>query len=370
MASFLPGLQLARLFYEDAVRPVLADAFPSLVYSAARVGSGSEVLGYDTARSADHEWGPRLQLFVREDDLHRLGGQISAVLSEQLPKTFQGWSTNFGPEDAVIRRMEATDGPVRHRVDVVSVGGWCDGHLGFDPRTGVSAFDWLATPAQRFAEAVSGSVFHDGLGELHPLRDRIRWYPPDVERYILASQWGRIAQEEAFPGRCNEVGDELGGRVVTSRLVRDLMRLSLLMDRQYPPYAKWLGTAFASSPFGAGLAGELRGACVAPTWPEREQHLSRAYGLLARRHNALGLTEPLEESTRHYYDRPYLVIDAPRFVEALRRTLAGTELASLSPVGGIDQFLDNTDVLTQPRIARAATAAVHSGFAENVTRNA
>ncbi len=252
---------------------------------------------------------------------------------------------------------------MRHRVDVVSVGAWCLERLGFDPRSGVSTFDWLATPGQRLAETVGGSVFHDGLGNMHELRRALSWYPPEVERYLLACQWQRIAQEEAFPGRCDEVGDELGSRVVTTRLVRDLMRLSLLMDRRYAPYSKWLGSAFGSSPFGARLAPTLRGACTANTWTEREQHLADAYRLVAERHNSLGMTETLDASPRGYFDRPYQVIDAARFVASLQRTLRDTELASLDLFGGVDQFVDNTDVLTRPRTARAAAAVVHPSLA-------
>jgi hypothetical protein len=364
---FLPGVELARVFYEEAVRPLLAEAFPTLAYSAARVGSGSEVLGYDTERSADHEWGPRLQLFLRPDDVDRLGRRITDLLSERLPRTVRGWSTNFGPQHADIRSMEATDGPVRHRVEVVSTAGWCLDRLGFEPLAGVTTFDWLATPAQRLAETVGGSVFHDGLEEVSPLRRRLAWYPPAVHRYLLACQWQRIAQEEAFPGRCEEVGDELGARVLVGRLVVDLMRLSLLMDRRYPPYGKWLGSAFSSSPSGARLAPTLHGACSAATWPERESHLAHAYRLLAAQHNASGLTPPLDESPRRYYDRPYLVIDATRFAEALQSTLVGTELASLAPIGAIDQFVDSTDVLTRPPLARSVTAAAHPLIAPGLT---
>src|ERR671922_312797 len=108
---FVPGLQLSRAFYTEAVRPLLVD----VQHAAARIGSGSEVLGFDTPRSADHEWGPRLEVFV--------------------------------------------------------------------------------SPTQAFAEVIGGAVFHDGLGELGPVRTALRWYPRDVWRYVLACQWRRIAQE-------------------------------------------------------------------------------------------------------------------------------------------------------------------------------
>ncbi|TDC71161.1 HtaA domain-containing protein, partial [Streptomyces hainanensis] len=41
--------------YEEAVRPLLDEHLPGLPYAAARIGPGSEVLGFDTARSADPE---------------------------------------------------------------------------------------------------------------------------------------------------------------------------------------------------------------------------------------------------------------------------------------------------------------------------
>lgn len=62
---------------------------------------------------------------------------------------------------------------------------------------------------------------------------------------VLAAQWRRIEQEEAFPGHCVEVGDELGSRVVAGRLVRELMHLAFLQEREYMPYSTWLGTGFA-----------------------------------------------------------------------------------------------------------------------------
>ena len=71
-------------------------------------------------------------------------------------------------------------------------------------------------------------------------------------RYVLACQWKRISQEEAFVGRCGEVGDELGSAVVAARLIRDVMRLVLLIERRYPPYSKWLGLGVRANGGGGG----------------------------------------------------------------------------------------------------------------------
>ncbi len=91
--------------------------------------------------------------------------------------------------------------------------------------------------------------------------------------------------------------------MVTARLVRDLMRLCLLMHRRYPPYSKWLGTAFARLPGIDGLKASLAGAVSAADWPTREEQLCQAYEAVAALHNELGVTQPLDTHVRRYYDR-------------------------------------------------------------------
>jgi Domain of unknown function (DUF4037) len=346
--TYIPGLRLAGEFYTEAVRPLLDAEFPALPHAAALLGPGSEVLGFDTERSTDHDWGPRLQLFLTPNDSARHAGAITTLLTERLPGTFRGYRVAFG----VTGNLE-----VRHRVQVTELGAWLTGQLGFDPRAGVAVRDWLAVPSQRLAEVTAGAVFHDGPGELSRARTRLEWYPGDVWRYVLGCQWQRISQEEAFPGRCAEVGDELGSAVVTARLARDLMRLWLLMNRRYPPYSKWLGTAFARLPGTGPLTASLTAALAATQWHHREHHLVQAYTTVAESHNALGLTEPLAPEPRRYYDRPFLVLDAGRFVTALTETITDPVVRRLPPIGAADQFMDSTDALGELRYPRAVITA-------------
>ena len=359
MPGFIPGLELSRRFYTEAVRPLLKETAPGIPHSAARLGSGSEVLGFDTPRSADHEWGPRLQLFLRRRDVSRHAGRIRHVLAEHLPKTFHGYPTNFAPTgDPGVRVMRATDRPVHHRVEVTHLSAWVTGVLGFDPSGGVTPADWLATPTQLLAEVTGGAVFHDGLGQLAPLRTALSWYPHDLWLHVLACQWRRISQEEAFVGRCGEVGDELGSAVVAARIVRDLMRLCLLMDRRYPPYGKWLGSAFARTPWGPRLTPDLTAALAATDWRTREEHLAQAYETVAGLHNQLGLTDRVDPATRPYHSRPFRVLRADRFAEALTARIGDSALRELPPVGSVDQFLDSADVLGRPERTRAVSRAV------------
>jgi hypothetical protein len=340
--TFVPGLALAAATYREAVRPVLDDAFPGLVHSAALIGPGSEVLGYDTARSTDHDWGPRVQLFVSPADADRHAHDVVETLRERMPASVAGWSTNG------------------HGVEVHDLDAWLSSQLGVDPRNGMRARDWLAVPTQLLLQATAGAVFHDGLGQLEPIRAALTWYPDDVWRYVLACQWGRISEEEAFPGRCAETGDDLGSRVVTARLVRDLMRLALLIERRYPPYSKWLGTAFSQLRSAPTLGPVLSDALTAVDWPRREDALCAAYEQLARDHNRLGLAEPVEPTVRLYYDRPFRVLAAGRFADATRRAITDLEVVALPPhIGAVDQFVDSTDVLSAADRARVAATALH-----------
>ncbi len=176
-------------------------------------------------------------------------------------------------------------------------------------------------------------------------------------RYVLACQWRRVDQEEPFPGRCAEAGDDLGSRIVTARLARDLMRLCLLMHRRYPPYSKWLGTAFARLPGGAGLAAALTAAISADGDQARERHLTEAMEAVAALHNRLRLTPPLDTRPRRFFDRPYQVLGAGRFTAALRETITDPRVRHLPLAGAADQFTDSTDAAGDPGFLRACVMA-------------
>jgi hypothetical protein len=347
---FVPGLQLAREFYAAEVRPLLAAYFPEMPYAAALIGPGSEVVSFDTERSTDHDWGPRLQIFLNDGNADSHATAVTTMLADRLPETFRGYPAAF----PVTREP---GGPARHRVEITGLGGWLYGHLGFDPRQAVTLLNWLAVPAQRLAEFTAGEVFHDQPGELAQARTALTWYPHDLWLHLLACQWQRIGQEEAFPGRCAEAGDDLGSLVVTARLARDLMRLVLLMHRCYPPYSKWLGTAVAALPGTSGLTASLTAAISGGSWPARERHLGDAYEIVAALHNRLRFTTPLDIRIRRFYDRPYQVIGASRFTTALRDTITDPEVRQLPLTGAIDQFVDSTDAAGDLPLLRACAQA-------------
>lgn len=83
--KFIPGLQLNEAFYKDVVATLCKEYHQDLVYSAALMGYGSDVLGVDTAVSMDHNRGPRLQLFLSEKDHGTHAAALHKFLGNRLP---------------------------------------------------------------------------------------------------------------------------------------------------------------------------------------------------------------------------------------------------------------------------------------------
>ena len=164
--------------------------------------------------------------------------------------------------------------------------------LGVDPTGGLSVLDWLTVTGQSVLEVTAGPVFTDRTRALARVRSLLAWYPPDVERYVLAAGWQRICQLMPMAGRTAEAGDELGSRLVSAGLAEDVVWLAFALSRRWAPYAKWRGTVFRSLPV-AGVLGPLLGsAAVAPGWREREDALAAACEVLLDLQRERGLPAP------------------------------------------------------------------------------
>jgi hypothetical protein len=340
MADFINGLTLNQLFYEEVVAPILKSHFSDLQYSAALIGWGSDVLGYDDAQSTDHNWGPRFQLFLDKQDEEKYHESIIAVFNEQLPSEFRSYPTAF---PIVVNDVE---GSIKHNIDVETIRDYFGRYLGCDPYGEIQVTDWLTFPEHKLLAVTSGKIFHDGLGELETIRRKFRYYPRDVWIYMLAAQWEKIFEEQVFVGRCGYVGDELGSMVIAARQVRDLMKLCFLMERKYAPYSKWFGTAFGRLDCAGELGPIFRQVLHAEDWRARQESLARAYEIVARMHNALQVTIPVKESTALYHGRPYLVVGDGRQIEELMKALTSAEVRNIKYlVGSLNQFVDANDQL-------------------------
>lgn len=367
MSVFVAGLTLCEKFFHEAVSPILSTHFPDLQVAAALIGSGSEVLGFDTAMSTDHHWGPRLMLFISPEHYDAQREVLDQTLAQYLPYSFMGYSTNFTApiaEDNGVQLLEPiNEGAVNHRVEIYTLDNYIAQYLGIalsDALNGtLTPVDWLTMTGQRLRTIIGGAVFQDDFGELTRLRETLAYYPDDIWRYLLAAGWARIGQEDPFVGRTGIVGDELGSRVIAARLVHDLMNLCFLMERQYAPYSKWFGTAFAHLKCAPRLTPIFESVFMAPVWQVREKHLNQASQIVAEMHNDLNLTDPLPTTVTYFHDRPFKVMNAEAFTAALIAPItdpAIKKIAEQTHIGSIEQVSTSTDVLSSVSITRKARA--------------
>jgi Domain of unknown function (DUF4037) len=331
----LSGTELARRFYTHAVAPLLREAIPGLGYAAARLGSGSDVLGLDDATSRDHDWGCRLTLLVDAGDRDQVP-RVSRLLEDGLPERFG---------DFPVRFPVTWDAAVTHKVDVATVADFAASRLGMDPTQGMSALDWLTVTGQSVLEMTAGPVFADRTRTLAPARALLAWYPPDVERYVLAAGWQRLCQLMPMMGRSAESGDELGSRLLSAGLADDVVSLAFTLSRRWAPYPKWRGTVFRSLPVAARL-GSLPDAVAAPGWREREDALAAACEVLLDVQRECGHPAPAS-AVIPFFDRPYRTV-AGTVPGELLAGITDPGVARLPLVGSIEQWADSTDVLSSP----------------------
>ncbi|HET7397530.1 MAG TPA: DUF4037 domain-containing protein [Intrasporangium sp.] len=328
------GVELSRSYFEHVVRPAVEARWPGLPYAAARLGSGSDVLGLDDATSRDHDWGLRLNLLVPSEVVD----DVDAHLTVHLPESFAGHPARFAT---------TWDPVVRHRVQVQTARDLAVSRLGVDPTRDLTVDDWLSLTGQAVLEVTAGEVFADGAGELGGIRQRLGWYPDDVWRHVVATDWARLGQELPFVGRTAERGDDLGSRIVAARLAGIAMHLGHLLERRWPPYAKWLGTSFARLPSASTALAPLHRALAADDWRQREGGLVEALVVLAKVQGEVGLPT-VDDPVEPFWDRPYRGVRAA-VVDALESSITDRAVRSLPRgVGSVEQWSDNVDVLMQP----------------------
>jgi hypothetical protein len=329
------GGALARQFHADVVEPLLARSMPGIRYAAGRLGSGSDVLGLDDPMSRDHDWGCRLTLLVDEPERAAVP-QISELLERELPGSYRGHPVRF---------PVTWDRALSHKVEVETVAGFAVSRLGVDPTRGLAVPDWLILTGQSVLEVIAGPVFCDRTAELAPVRAALRWYPPDIERYVLAAGWQRLSQEMPMVGRTAERGDELGSRLLSARLAGDLMWLAFALSRRWAPYPKWRGTAFRALGVAADLAGPLAAATTAPGWRDREDGLAEACEVLLNAQRARGLPAP-GPAVIAFWDRPYRTV-SEAVAGALLADITDPDVIGLpGPIGAVEQWVSSVDVLS------------------------
>jgi hypothetical protein len=177
------GIELSRRFYTEVVRPWLTTTAPDLQHSAALIGYGSELLGFDDELSKDHNWGPRVHLFVGRSSFDQRARELVAEFSRAAPTHFLGepigWRSRPHPPAGGSEAVGAID----HGLEIHTVEATLEQLLGVRSIENLSSLQWLAFSEQRLLAFTGGSVFHDDGGLLTQARSALAYFPDDVWLY-------------------------------------------------------------------------------------------------------------------------------------------------------------------------------------------
>jgi hypothetical protein len=302
--KFIPSLELSRMLYTEEIKPIMEQRFPGLQYAAATLGMCSEVLGLDDEISMDHEWGPRVTIFLSEEDHARHSKGIESVFQESLPKKFKGFDMMWRKPGVDVHDTKET---ILYHVRVGTV----DGALRFCG--GVRALPlqdvgWLRVSEQHLLDFTSGTVYRDDIGELTEARESLAYYPDDVLRFLLMAEWNTVGGDWFPIGRMGSRGDQLGLRIQAAKVGRHLMQIAFMVSRRYSPYKKWFGTLFRELPVADALEPVLLELFREERWQKVEERICDATSILLQEQNALGITPKIAmrmkktDDGRHHVD--------------------------------------------------------------------
>ncbi len=221
----MKGMELAEQLYRETVRDAIAAEFPAYAERIAvgLAGPGSECFGYDDAISQDHDFVPRLCLWLTEADEREIGAQLQA--------RYKAWTEVFAPVTA-----QAQD-----RSGVISIPEFYRRFTGC-PGVPPDAISWLRIPEHLLAAGTNGAVFRDDLGEFSAIRAALlRGYPADVRRKRLAARLFTMGQAGQYNlPRCLKRGDAMAARFAETEFQRAALEAVCLLNGRYAPYYKWL----------------------------------------------------------------------------------------------------------------------------------
>lgn len=255
-AAPLPsGMTLARAFWEQVVRPMIAERYPDHAprIAAGLVGHGSECYGFDDAISQDHDFGPRCCLWLTDEDYAAIGERLQSDY-EALPRSFtvdDSGAIVFGGEASstpsvndTMTRTPRAQGTGR-REGVFSIGGFFESITGYrQAPPSDRPHEWLMLDEATLAAATNGAVFADPLGDFSATRQGFKAMPDDVRLSLISRRLGMIAQAGQYNlPRMLERGDGAAAWLSIREFIDATASLVFLFNGPitvgYLPYYKW-----------------------------------------------------------------------------------------------------------------------------------
>jgi hypothetical protein len=144
----------------------------------------------------------------------------------------------------------------------------------------------------------------------------------------------------AFVGRTGGIGDDLGSRIEASRLVRYIIEMVFILEKNYIPYEKWFTVAFKNLNLAKILEPILLDILKESKWQQREKLLCDVYLELFKKHVDLNLIPNIEIKPIQFYNRPQLIVPVKKVLNEIMTQIKDQINDIAYKVGSINQFID------------------------------
>ncbi len=247
----MQGLEIARKFYEEYGKPMLAEQFADVAerIAAGIAGEGSECLGFDDEISRDHDFDFGFCLWITRADEEAFGFRLERAYGA-LPKEFMG-----------LCRPPLSPVGGRRR-GVITVEDFYTRHLGAENAPDCPE-RWLYTPSFSLLAASNGAVFADPLGKLSEVREvLLAGYPEDIRRKKLAAHVILMAQSGQYNyPRCLSRGETGAAQLAVFEFVKHAISAIYLLNNRYEPFYKWAYRGMKALPVLGDMGDVLQGLC-------------------------------------------------------------------------------------------------------------
>ncbi|MEZ4556139.1 MAG: DUF4037 domain-containing protein [Caldilineaceae bacterium] len=231
-------VDVSHRFFDDIVKPILAEHFPDeLAVAAIGVfGHGSEALRMDDAYSSDHHWGLRIDALFPHDIFVARGAEMREQVSALLPPSYEGHSLRA----AHVAGAGLAPESLQHFL-VRTIG------IDHAPRSYV---EWLQIPEEDVIHVINGEVWHDPTGEFSGVRTVLNGYYPEPVRLRRIAHWCRyFSGMGAYALKRAILRDnDYYANITFTRAIRLGVQLAFLLEKQYFPYDKWTYAYFTLLP--------------------------------------------------------------------------------------------------------------------------
>ena len=226
----MKGLELSRRYYEEVCRPAIERHFGRTLEKMAfgLAGDGSECYGFDDEISRDHDFGPRIMIWILSSDYTEFGIELQKVF-RNLPKKFLGY-------DGVNTSQYG-----KGREGVFTINGFYKQFTGLDhPPSAIH--EWRQIPEVNLSLATNGEVFDDPSGEFTGYRNLLlAGYPEDLRLKMMAARCMKIAQSGQYNyPRSLKRKEYVAARMALAEFTDSAISMIYLMNKKYKPFYKWM----------------------------------------------------------------------------------------------------------------------------------